>query len=131
MSHRMERVNELIKKELSLVISREIDDPRIKRNMITITKVETTKDLHHAKVYFVCLDKEQSSEVIKSLSSSKGLFLAILKKRLSIRYIPLFTFIYDYSIEKTNEVLKTIRDLNIKECDESKIDNNDKVDSDD
>ncbi len=114
MSHRMQRINELLKKEMSLVISREIDDPRIKRNMITITKVDTAKDLHHAKVYFICLDKMQSDEVIKSLNSSRGLFLAILKKRLTIRYIPTFNFIYDDSIEKTNEVLNTIRELDQK-----------------
>ena len=120
MSHRIQRINELMKKEMSLVISREIDDPRIKRNMITITKVDTTKDLHHAKVYFICLDKMQSDEVIKSLNSSRGLFLAILKKRLTIRYIPTFNFIYDDSIEKTNEVLNTIRELDQKKLDQKK-----------
>ncbi len=111
MSYRIARVNELIKKELSFIISKEIDDPRIRRNMVTLTKVETSRDLHYAKVYFVCMDKGKSKEVIDSLNSSKGLFLAILKKKLAIRYIPLFTFIYDSSIEKTNEVLKTIREL--------------------
>lgn len=118
MSHRMSRVNEQIKKELSFVMFKELDDPRIKRNLVTFTKVETSKDLHHAKVYFTCIDSSQSGEVIESLNGSRAIFLAILRKRLKIRYIPNFKFIYDSSIEKTNEVLKTIRDLKIKEAEE-------------
>ncbi len=119
MSHRMSRVNEQIKKELSFVMFKELDDPRIKRNLVTFTKVETSKDLHHAKVYFTCLDSSVSNEVIDSLNGSRAIFLAILRKRLKIRYIPNFKFIYDSTIEKTNEVLKTIRDLKIKEASEA------------
>ncbi len=115
MSHRMSRVNEQIKKELSFVMFKELDDPRIKRNLVTFTKVDTSKDLHHAKVYFTCIDSSQAHEVIESLNGSRAIFLAILRKRLKIRYIPNFKFIYDSSIEKTNEVLRTIRDLKIKE----------------
>ncbi len=115
MSHRMSRVNEQIKKELSFVMFKELDDPRIKRNLVTFTKVETSKDLHHAKVYFTCIDSSYANEVIDSLNGSRAIFLAILRKRLKIRYIPNFKFLYDSSIEKTNEVLKTIRDLRIKE----------------
>ncbi len=113
MSHRMSRVNEQIKKELSFVMFKELDDPRIKRNLVTFTKVETSKDLHHAKVYFTCIDSSQADEVIQSLNGSRAIFLAILRKRLKIRYIPNFRFIYDSSIEKTNQVLKAIRDLEI------------------
>lgn len=120
MSHRMERINELIKKEMSLVIFKEIDDPRIKNNMITITRVDTAKDLSHAKVYFVCLNKEKQKEVIQALNACKGLFVSILKKRLTIRYIPAFAFLYDQMIEETNQVLDKIRNIEIEEKNNAK-----------
>lgn len=59
-SHRILRVNENIKQTLSLIIMREIEDPRIKNNLVTITKVDTAKDLEKClKFYFVCLNEDK------------------------------------------------------------------------
>ena len=63
-SHRILRVNENIKQTLSMIIMREIEDPRIKNNLVTITKVDTAKDLKNAKVYFVCLNEDKQNEVL-------------------------------------------------------------------
>lgn len=112
-SYRILRVNENIKQVISLIIMREIEDPRIKNNFVTITKVDTARDLKNAKVYFVCLNEEKKEEVLEGLNKAKGVIFSLLKKELTIRYVPNLSFYYDKALIKTNKVLKEIRELNI------------------
>ncbi|TXJ44794.1 30S ribosome-binding factor RbfA [Brachyspira aalborgi] len=112
-SHRIFRINENIKQLLSMIIFKEIEDPRIKNNLITITKVDTDKDLKNAKVFFVCLNEDKKDEVLSGLNSAKGVIFSYLKKSLKVRYIPNLTFHYDKTLIETNKVLTNIRNLNI------------------
>lgn len=114
-SHRILRVNENIKQTLSMIIMREIEDPRIKNNLVTITKVDTAKDLKNAKVYFVCLHENKQNEVLNGLNSAKGVIFSYLKKQLTIRYVPNLTFHYDKNLIETNKVLTDIKNLDIPE----------------
>ena len=114
-SHRILRVNENIKQTLSMIIMREIEDPRIKNNLVTITKVDTAKDLKNAKVYFVCLHEDKQNEVLNRLNSAKGVIFSYLKKQLTIRYVPNLTFHYDKNLIETNKVLTDIKNLDIPE----------------
>ena len=114
-SHRILRVNENIKQILSTILLREIEDPRIKNNLVTITRIDTAKDLKEAKVYFVCLDSSKQNEVLNGLNSAKGVIFSYLKKQLTIRYVPNLTFYYDKTLMETNKVLSEIRNLDIKE----------------
>ena len=112
-SHRIFRINENIKQLLSAIIFKEIEDPRIKNNLITITKVDTDKDLKNAKVFFVCLNEDKKDEVLSGLNSAKGVIFSYLKKSLKVRYVPNLTFHYDKTLIETNKVLTNIRNLNI------------------
>ena len=114
-SHRILRVNENIKQILSTILLREIEDPRIKNNLVTITRIDTAKDLKEAKVYFVCLDPSKQNEVLNGLNSAKGVIFSYLRKHLTIRYVPNLTFYYDKTLMETNKVLSEIRSLDIKE----------------
>ncbi|ADK32100.1 30S ribosome-binding factor RbfA [Brachyspira pilosicoli] len=114
-SHRILRVNENIKQILSTILLREIEDPRIKNNLVTITRIDTAKDLKEAKVYFVCLDPSKQNEVLNGLNSAKGVIFSYLRKQLTIRYVPNLTFYYDKTLMETNKVLSEIRSLDIKE----------------
>ncbi|WP_347292653.1 30S ribosome-binding factor RbfA [uncultured Brachyspira sp.] len=114
-SHRILRVNENIKQILSTILLREIEDPRIKNNLVTITRIDTAKDLKEAKVYFVCLDSSKQNEVLNGLNSAKGVIFSYLRKQLTIRYVPNLTFYYDKTLMETNKVLSEIRSLDIKE----------------
>ena len=114
-SHRILRVNENIKQILSTILLREIEDPRIKNNLVTITRIDTAKDLKKAKVYFVCLDPSKQNEVLNGLNSAKGVIFSYLRKQLTIRYVPNLTFYYDKTLMETNKVLSEIRSLDIKE----------------
>ncbi len=114
-SHRILRVNENIKQTLSMIIMREIEDPRIKNNLVAITRVDTAKYLKNAKIYFVCLNEDKQNEVLNGLNSAKGVIFSYLKKQLTIRYVPNMTFHYDKNLIETNKVLTDIKKLNIQE----------------
>ncbi len=100
MSHRIERVNQLIRQEISELLRREVKDPRLS-GLISITEVDTSADLKHAKVYVSCLcGQDEKKELLSTLTSAAGFFHNELMKRLILRHIPELDFRWDYSLEK-------------------------------
>jgi len=98
---------------------REIEDPRIKNNLVTVTNVDTTKDLRHAKIYFTCLDESKKDEVLKGFLNCKGVIFTRLKKILRIRYVPDMSFHYDTRLIEADRVLQILHELDIKKEDDN------------
>ncbi|MFQ5646857.1 MAG: 30S ribosome-binding factor RbfA [bacterium] len=105
---RSERVGELIHHEISNLLIKGIKDPRVKS--ATITKVEMSRDLKSARVFFSAPGEEQK-EILKGLNSARGFIRAVLKKRLSLRYIPNLTIIPDKSIEHSIHISRVLDNL--------------------
>lgn len=95
---RVERVTQAIKRELSNIIHDELKDPRI--GFVTLTRVELTKDLRIAKIYYSVLgsDKEKKNSSI-ALESAKGFMRRLIGERIDLRFIPELIFKEDRSIE--------------------------------
>ena len=111
MSRRLERVNELLRHELSQLVARELHDPRIPI-LVTITRVESSVDLRYARVYFSVMgDSVEKSETMDALQSAAGFLRRTLKPRLVMRHIPILSFRLDESIEEGNRILRTIEEL--------------------
>ena len=91
-SFRTERVNELIKRELVLLLSKETKDPRLQE--VVITDVIVTRDLTSAKVFFSVEELSQKS-VVALLNKASGFFRKSLSKTLDLRHTPSLKFIYD------------------------------------
>lgn len=103
MSARLDRVTQAIKEELSNIIQYELNDPRI--GFVTVTKVELSKDLQHAKMYFSLLGNESKKKsALIGLNSAKGYIRSMLSKRLSIKFIPELIFILDESLEYSQHI---------------------------
>jgi ribosome-binding factor A len=108
MVHRIERVNHLIRQEISDLLSREIKDPRLE-SLVSITEVKTSSDLKYAKVYFSCLcNDSEKKEILSTLNSASGFFHNELSKRIRLRHIPKLNFRFDDSIEKGSRILGLI-----------------------
>ena len=100
MSYRVERINQLIRKEISDTLQREVRDPRL-GPFISVTAVETGSDLKFAKVYVSHLtSSENKEEILKALNSAAGFFRGELGKVLTLRYVPEVAFYWDDSIER-------------------------------
>ena len=108
MSRRMGRVNELLREELSQLILRELKDPRV-ASFVTITEVDTSSDLGHARVYVsVMASAEEQVDVMKGLKSAEGFLRRTLKDRISMRKIPTLIFDLDTSMEQGAQLLELI-----------------------
>jgi ribosome-binding factor A len=104
-THRIDKVNQLIRQELSDLLIQGKKDPRLS-GYISINSVETTPDLRHAKVMVSCLcDEEKKKEILAALHHSAGFFRSDLAKHLTMRRVPELHFVWDDSIEKGANLL--------------------------
>ncbi len=108
---RAQSVNQLIKKELSQILLREIDFS--KDTLVTITRVETSSNLIHSKVYINVIPENQNLNIIKILKREIYHLQQKINKRLKMRPIPKIEFIEEKEIEKAGrveELLEKIKD---------------------
>lgn len=107
---RMEKVNQMMKKEIGNMIQQEIQDPRLR--FVTVTHVDVSRDLHYARVNFSVLgDREQVVAAEKGLDGARGYIRRLIGQRISLRYTPEIEFIYDPSIEYSARIEKTLEDI--------------------
>ena len=92
LSYRTERVNELMRRELVLLLKQETKDPRLKQ--VVITDVIVSRDLTSAKVFF-SVDEHSVKVVVSLLNKASGFFRSSLSKTLDLRHTPTLSFIYD------------------------------------
>ena len=92
LSYRTERVNELIRRELVLLLKQETKDPRLKQ--VVITDVIVSRDLTSAKIFF-SVEEESINIVTPLLNKASGFFRSSLSKTLDLRHTPTLSFIYD------------------------------------
>jgi ribosome-binding factor A len=107
---RLDRVNQLIKEEVSLLLQRELKDPRL--GFVTVTDVETTKDLRLAKVFVSVLgDDAQWAASLAALASARGFIRNWLRQHLDLRVTPELDFRPDRSMEHAARIQELLRHL--------------------
>jgi len=108
MAHRIERVNSLIRQEISELLQRQVKDPRL-GSFVAVNEVSTTPDLKYAKIFVSRIgSEEEKQETLSVLATASGFLRKELAKRLKLRRIPELTFHWDYSIERGDHLLKLI-----------------------
>ena len=117
-SNRIGRINEEIQRELSDLL-RTLKDPRVKKTMVSVTRVDTTADLRYAKVYVSFYDKDQAKEALKGLKSSAGYLRHELAERLSLRHTPELVWTEDHSITYGARILDILSTLDIPKDEEA------------
>jgi ribosome-binding factor A len=97
-SQRLQRVAEEIQHELADLLRNEVKDPRV--GMVTVTHVDVSADMSHAKVHFTHLaGREHAGEAVAALARTAGFLRSQLARRLSMYTVPQLAFVYDDSIE--------------------------------
>lgn len=97
-SNRMNKVNEELKKEISVVISQELKDPHL-TGLISVTKVDTTPDLRFARVYVSMINAKNNKNNLAILKKCSGFIRSMIAKRVNLRTTPELIFLFDESIE--------------------------------
>ena len=107
---RLQRVNQLIREEISHLIQRELKDPRL--GFVTVTEVDVAKDLRTAKVYVSVLGSEtQWQSSLQALESARGFIRSWLLPRLRLRSVPHLTFHPDRSMAHAAHIQTVLEEL--------------------
>ena len=107
---RLDRVNQLIKEEISMLLQRELKDPRL--GFVTVTDVETSKDLRQAKVFVSVLgDESQWAGSLAALGSARGFIRKWLRDHLDLRVTPDLDFRADRSMQHAARIQELLKGL--------------------
>ena len=109
MSLKIDRLNNIIMREVSMILEREVKDRGIE--FVTVTAVKTTSDLSFSKIYVTVLNDEKRAETMKALENASGFIRKTLADRIEVRHIPKLEFVYDESIEYGNRIEAKIKEI--------------------
>ena len=111
MSRRIDRVNELLRSEISHLIAREIKDPRV-AGVISITEVSASNDLRSARVFVSVMGREEARrDALEGIRSAASYLRRELRERVNLRHTPHLTFQLDDSIEEGDRILRLMDGL--------------------
>ena len=107
---RTQRIGDQMQRELALLIQREIKDPRL--GLVTITGVEVSRDLSHAKVFITVMGKDDDQDAVRDnlriLNDAGGFLRMQLGKAMQLRTVPQLHFNYDASVRRGVELTSLI-----------------------
>ena len=110
---RMERVNGLLRQEISSLLASQVNDPRL-QGLITITQVRTAPDLRNARVYVSVMGPDDvRKDALEGIRSSASYLRRELRNRVSLRYVPFLTFQLDDAMLEADRVMQIIDDLEV------------------
>ncbi len=116
MTRRTERLNHLLRQEITELLQREAKDPRLSA-MVSVTRVSVSSDLRYAKVFISVLGTEEEKKgVLAGLHAASGFLRRGLSSRLSMRYTPELSFSYDDTMEQAGKVLQLIQQVSSSEA---------------
>ena len=123
-NHKMGRVNEDVKRELTHIL-REVKDPRVKDCFLSLVRVDVTNDLSYCTVYISTIEgMEATKRAVLGLKSAAGFIRGELAKKLSLRHTPEMIFKATDSIEYGADIAKKLNDLHVNENDADRNDAN-------
>jgi ribosome-binding factor A len=111
-TRRVSRVAELIKREVSQMLLSGIKDDRVGTGMVSVTDVDVSGDLQHAKIYVSIYGSDEAkAETMAGLKSATGYVRSELGARVRLRRTPEVVFVEDRSIERGNKVLSLLNQI--------------------
>jgi ribosome-binding factor A len=110
MKHRQLRLNELVKRELSAIITRELN---FDGALVTINDVDVTPDMKSAHVFVSVLGSGQSESVLNKLEENRPALQAELSRRVVLKYTPHLVFHLDRSIERGARVIEIMQEIEV------------------
>lgn len=107
---RTQRVADYLQRELAALIQHEVRDPRV--GMVSITGVNVSRDLGHARVYYTALEREsgeEAAETTEALNRAAGFLRTQLSRDSSMRSVPQLRFYFDASVGQGRHLEDLIR----------------------
>jgi ribosome-binding factor A len=109
-TRRQQQVSDLIQREISVLIQRELKDPRL--GFVTITSVEVSPDLRHARVFYSVMGTpEEQKATQQTLQHASGFLRRELAERIDLRYVPEINFRNDPSIANSDRIARLLSEI--------------------
>ena len=105
-SGRPQKLGDQIQREVSDLLQRELRDPRV--GMTTVTSVDVSPDLSHAKVFFTLFEKDKLADTLAGLKRASGYLRSQLARRIKMYTTPELRFEYDESVERGDRLSRLI-----------------------
>ena len=111
MPRRIDRINELLRQEISLLLARQIKDPRL-NGVISITQVKTTNDLRNARVFLSVMgDSTAKQSALEGIQSAATYLRRELRGRLAMRYVPFLSFAMDNTLDEADHLYQIMNEI--------------------
>ncbi|MEG0836943.1 MAG: 30S ribosome-binding factor RbfA [Akkermansia sp.] len=107
-TRRLDKVNELMRREISTVIQRDFEFPS---TIVTVAGVEITDDLKEGKVWIGVVGRMRASQVLEKLSLRRGFIQSTVSKRVIMRSTPKLTFKLDDSAQRGVDMVNLLEDI--------------------
>jgi ribosome-binding factor A len=115
LSHRVERIAEQVREEVSQMLATEVRDPGI--GLVTVTRAKVTGDLSLARVYWTIMgDAAERKKTAKALARAVPYLRHLLSQRLTLRRAPELQFLFDESVAAQDRIEKIIQELHAEEA---------------
>tara|TARA_S200000501_G_C20689818_1_gene684597 strand:- start:294 stop:629 length:336 start_codon:yes stop_codon:yes gene_type:complete len=108
MSTRLFKVQDLLHKEIAMLIHTSIQNPEIKS--VTISGVRVSKDLKYSEIYFTTLEKNHE-KIESELNKASGFMRNQLSKKIHLKRLPVLRFTYDSTMENSQKIEDLIKDF--------------------
>lgn len=111
MTLKQDRMDQILKKEISRILQFELKNPKL--GFVTVTDVECTRDMSQAKVYVSFLGKQERNDAgMKVLQASKGFIRSTLARNIKARKMPDLIFVQDTSLDQGRKIDSILSSLN-------------------
>ena len=125
MPRRIDRINDLLRDEISQLLSRQIKDPRL-TGIISITSVNTSNDLRNAEVVLSVMGDQDTKRIaLDGIQSAASFLRRELRDRISLRYTPFLKFTLDDTLEKAAHVLEIMDNIRDEQAQHPPVDGGD------
>src|SRR5262245_58085308 len=109
--NRLSRVNSLLKEVIFEVIQKDVRNPHV-NTFISVTEVDTSADLHHAKVYISMIGTDaEKAKVLAAIQTAAGFIAVHASEKVKLRYFPSLTFYLDTAAEEHMKIEKLLADI--------------------
>ena len=115
LTHRVERIQEQVREEVSQMLATEVRDPGV--GLVTVTRTKVTGDLSLARIYWTIIgDAAERQKTQKALERAGGFVRHLLAERLSLRRAPEVKFIYDESVAAQDRIEQIIQEIHAEDA---------------
>jgi ribosome-binding factor A len=115
LSHRVERIQEQVREEVSQMLATEVRDPGV--GLVTVTRAKVTADLSLARIYWTVIgDAAQRQKSQKALERASGFVRHLLAERLSLRRAPEVKFLFDASVAAQDRIEQIIQEIHAEDA---------------